>query len=285
MMLSHCDHQLKQTKNKSVSYCDECGCLKYKDNVTEKPKDFKIRREVDPTEVFAVMKEKIDNMNLSLKKMNGPSILENVKLGQRKRSLAFIKFLINKFNLDKRIFHACVSLMDYLLKIKPEEILSNTDMYILSILIIIIKYGENGVNATKIKNFVLNSEDKKQKYKEYESQILRWIHFDISLFFIDYDVLNLLIENGILFEGEKVKNMEYIYCNCFLLLNSVKEKNYCMKYDSMQIAFSIVYVIRNAFGLEDKNKIFEEIYGYHFDCFRGCYETLKGQIKLKYIFS
>lgn len=279
MLDSHCLHRFQQCQIQSFNFCSECGCLKYNDIITLKPKEFSNPKEIDPMEQFSQMREKLKKLEIEPKV--GPSCIENVKISQRKRSIAFIKYLMKKFNLEERIYHACISLMDYLLKISPEEFLVNTDMNILSCFLILIKFGENGCDSVQIKNFVLNTKEKQDMFNEYESKILKWINFDLGLFFLDYDLLNFLLYNGIIFEKEKVENLPYVYFNCFLLLNSIKEKNFYTKFNSFQIAFSIVFVMRNAIGLENGNKYFEEIYDFHLDDFRECYDTLKGQIKPK----
>lgn len=272
-------HRFKQCEIQSLSYCNECGIIQYKNLSTLKPKEFCCKREMDPTELFFQMKEKVEK-NI-IKEKETPAIINNAKVAQRKRSIAFMKFVIKKFDLDERIYHACIALMDYLLKVSPEEFLTNTDMYNLSSFIIIIKFGESGYDSVQIKNFILNTKEKQDMFNELESKILNWIDYNVGQFFIDYDLLNLVLHNGILLEEEKVENLPYVYLNCLLLLNSIKEKNFCVKYNSLQIVFSIIFVMRNAFGLDKNNNFFEEIYDYHMDEFRECFEIIKGQIKLK----
>ena len=50
---------------------------------------------------------------------------------------------------------------------------------------------------------------------------------------------------------------------------------------SLQISFSIVFLIRTVFGLELRKDIFKELYGYPFECFETCYNFLRSKMKVE----
>ena len=193
-----------------------------------------------------------------------------------------IKYLCNKFELDEKIFHSSIYLMDFLYIQK--EISDDILKISFCCFILCLKFYENGNKTQYIIKKIFDNEEEKKIYIFLEQKILFLIEYNMC-FWTTYDILSFLLENGITFSYEKdflLKNninVKQLNLNCFILLNKIVEKKYYLKFNPIDLAFSIIFLIREKYVLDDLILLFEEIYGIQFD--KKCLEFLKTKVKLK----
>lgn len=193
-----------------------------------------------------------------------------------------IKYLCNKFELDEKIFHSSIYLMDFLYIQK--EISDDILKISFCCFILCLKFYENGNKTQYIIKKIFDNEEEKKIYIFLEQKILFLIEYNMC-FWTTYDILSFLLENGITFSYEKdflLKNninVNQLNLNCFLQLNKLVEKKFYIKFNPIDLAFSIIFLIREKYVLDDLILLFEEIYGIQFD--KKCLEFLKTKVKLK----
>ena len=193
-----------------------------------------------------------------------------------------IKYLCNKFELDEKIFHSSIYLMDFLYIQK--EISDDILKISFCCFILCLKFYENGNKTQYIIKKIFDNEEEKKIYVFLEQKILFLIEYNMC-FWTTYDILSFLLENGITFSYEKdflLKNninVNQLNLNCFLQLNKLVEKKFYIKFNPIDLAFSIIFLIREKYVLDDLILLFEEIYGIQFD--KKCLEFLKTKVKLK----
>jgi len=193
-----------------------------------------------------------------------------------------IKYLCNKFELDEKIFHSSIYLMDFLYIQK--EISDDILKISFCCFILCLKFYENGNKTQYIIKKIFDNEEEKKIYIILEQKILFLIEYNMC-FWTTYDILSFLLENGITFSYEKdflLKNninVKQLNLNCFILLNKIVEKKYYLKFNPIDLAFSIIFLIREKYVLDDLKLLFEEIYGIQIN--KKCFEFLKTKIKFK----
>ena len=193
-----------------------------------------------------------------------------------------IKYLCNKFELDEKIFHSSIYLMDFLYIQK--EISDDILKISFCCFILCLKFYENGIKTQHIMKKIFNNEEEKKIYVFLEQKILFLIEYNMC-FWTTYDILSFLLENGITFSYEKDFllnnniNDNKLNFNCFVQLNKFVEKKFYLKFNPIDLAFSIIFLIREKYALDDLILLFEEIYGIQFN--KKCLEFLKTKIKFK----
>ena len=233
--------------------------------------------ECDPIDILyqIVLNEKKKNENNDIK--ISPSYL-NIRI----KGIEKIKSLCNEYELDEIIIHSSIYLMDFLYTQK--EISDDILKISFSCFILCLKFNENGIKAQKIMEKIFVNEENKKIYVFLELKILFLIEYNMC-FWTTFDILYFLLENGITFSYEKdflLKNninVKQLNLNCFILLNKIVEKKYYLKFNPIDLAFSIIFLIREKYVLDDLKLLFEEIYGIQIN--KKCFEFLKTKIKFK----
>ena len=221
-------------------------------------------------------------LNERKKNENNNSNINRAYLNIRINGVEKIKYLCNKFELDEKIFHSSIYLMDFLYIQK--EISDDILKISFCCFILCLKFYENGIKTQHIMKKIFNNEEEKKIYIISEQKILFLIEYNMC-FWTTYDILSFLLENGITFSYEKdflLKNninVAQLNLNCFLQLNRLVEKKFYIKFNPIDLAFSIIFLIREKYVLDDLILLFEEIYGIQFD--KKCLEFLKTKVKLK----
>ena len=223
-------------------------------------------------------------LNERKKNENNNSNINRAYLNIRINGVEKIKYLCNKFELDEKIFHSSIYLMDFLYIQK--EISDDILKISFCCFILCLKFYENGNKTQYIIKKIFDNEEEKKIYIILEQKILFLIEYNMC-FWTTYDILSFLLENGITFSYEKdflLKNninVNQLNLNCFLQLNKLVEKKFYIKFNPIDLAFSIIFLIREKYVLDDLILLFEEIYGIQFD--KKCLEFLKTKVKLKNI--
>ena len=221
-------------------------------------------------------------LNERKKKENNNSNINQAYLNIRIYGIEKIKYLCNNFELDEKIFHSSIYLMDFLYIQK--EISDDIIKISFCCFILCIKFYENGIKTQHIMKKIFNNDEEKKMYVCLEQKILFLIEYNMY-FWTTYDILSFLLENGITFSYEKdflLKNninVNQLNLNCFLQLNKLVEKKFYIKFNPIDLAFSIIFLIREKYVLDDLILLFEEIYGIQFN--KKCLEFLKTKVKLK----
>ena len=206
---------------------------------------------------------------------------------QRNRVMIYIHKLCTKLKYNDGTFYLTLYLADtYLSRIFSEEITEKElFLIILGFFLISSKYIEDDIFEPELqtfcnieKNITLSVEE----IRASEVLCLTLINYNLFLY-STFDWLNILLDNGILFETEIKDKNEFgnIYIYTQKLLTLITSKIYFCKYSSIQIAFSIIHLSREKY-LKNNSEISElllkllfSLYGVDFSDYEECYNTIK----------
>ena len=240
-------------------------------------KNNNIFNELEPIDLFNQMLNYIMKKN---KISNNPTTYySNIRI----YGVNIIKSICKQYNLNDKVYHSSINLLDdlYINKKYSEDIQKVSFVC----LIITIKMIEKGDYSVKLIDYIIQNH-KLNFYSFFERDIIQIMNYEI-IFYSAFDILSFLLENGIIFTPEKEYlrkyniNVKNVYFNCFQYLNKLVEKKIFIKFHPIEIAFSIISLIREIYGLTDIHILFERIYHFQFDNHEKCLQNLKSKIKIK----
>ena len=234
-------------------------------------------KELDPIDLFNQM------LNCIMKKVkisnNPTTYYSNIRI----YGVKIIKSICKQYNINDKVYHSSINLLDelYINKKYSEDIQKVSFVC----LIITIKMIEKGDSSIKLIDSIIQNH-KLSFYPFFEKDIIQIMDYEI-IFYSAFDILSFLLQNGIIFTPEKEYlrkyniNVKNVYFNCFQYLNKLVEKKIFIKFHPIEIAFSIISLIREIYGLTDIHILFERIYHFQFDNHEKCLQNLKSKIKIK----
>ena len=240
-------------------------------------KNNNIFNELEPIDLFNQMLNCIMKKN---KISNNPTTYySNIRI----YGVNIIKSICKQYNLNDKVYHSSINLLDdlYINKKYSEDIQKVSFVC----LIITIKMIEKGDYSVKLIDYIIQNH-KLNFYSFFERDIIQIMNYEI-IFYSAFDILSFLLQNGIIFTPEKEYlkkyniNVKNVYFNCFQYLNKLVEKKIFIKFHPIEIAYSIISLIREIYGLTDIHILFERIYHFQFDNHEKCLQNLKSKIKIK----
>ena len=240
-------------------------------------KKHNIINELEPIDIFNQM------INIILKKVKSSHKANSSYSNIRIFGINVIKSICKKFNINDKIYFSSINLLDelYIYKQFTEDVQKISFVC----LILTIKFLENEDCSIKIVDEIIKN-NQITFYSFFESKIIEIMDYDFILY-STYDILSFLLENGIIFSPEKEYLRKYnfdvkkVHLNCFKHLNFLVEKKFFIKFHPIEIAFSIISINREIYGLSDIHILFERIYHFEFDNYTKCLEYIKSKIKFK----
>ena len=271
-----CVHSFIQTNhNTNIYYCSTCNCLLINNCITSlKPSSFIKTAPIDPLDTFTqCTASRGDNVFVPL---NSATSKNNLYLQTRSIAINVIKYIATTYGLDEHVYHSSIYLCDYLyLKMDFNEDVRFTAVVGI---VLLTKYKHDGKIASVIENELIYKNDTNcVRYKDIEMKILKYLDYDLGLLNA-FDVLNMLLWNGIAFEeevGDMKLQIEKMYLNCIIQINNFVEKKNYVNYSPVAIAFAIVIINRELYGLKrELNGIFSYIYNISENSYRELLSTL-----------
>ena len=242
-------------------------------------KNNNIFNELEPIDLFNQM---LQCVMKKVKISNKPTqYYSNIRI----YGVKIIKSICKQYNINDKVYHSSINLLDELyINKKYTEDIQKVSFVCLIITIKMIEKGDYSVNLIDciIQNHKLSF------YPFFEKDIIQIMNYEI-IFYSAFDILSFLLENGIIFTPEKEYLRKYnihvknVYLNCFKYLNNLVEKKIFIKFHPIEIAFSIISLIREIYGLTDIHILFERIYHFQFDNHEKCLQNLKSKIKINKI--
>ena len=109
MFRQHQDHTFVPSSIKhNISFCIKCGCLSINSLTTVKPPQFINKPDTDPLSTFSLLNNALSNKKFS----NGKGLCKLSNF--RPPIISIIKYVSNKYELDEKVYHSSIYLMDYL---------------------------------------------------------------------------------------------------------------------------------------------------------------------------
>ena len=273
MFRQHQDHTFVPSSIKeSISFCSKCGCLSFNSLTTLKPPQFINKPDTDPLSTFSLL-----NISLSNKKFSSAKGL--CKLSNfRPPIISIIKYVSNKYELDEKIYHLSIYLMDYLRL--EMNYMDDFKVTTLVCIILVTKFIGDAVKGRAMERdlFTMRGDS---TYSQREETILKLIGYKLN-FVTSFDIMTDVLYNGIMFsDDDSTQCVDKIYLNCLLQLNAFVEKQIFLNYTPIQIVFAIVAFNRELYGLKDRRDLFEKIYNISESSYGDCLKMLRTKVKVQ----
>ena len=279
----NCRHaSLQKIKNK-IYICKECSVLAFNSsknnnasyNYFIKPKIFNKKAEENPIEIFNAIYDK------SILNKNEIQFSEIYRT-YRPKLLSYIKKMCISYRLSTKAYYLSICYLDIasskIQKCNPYLL----DVYATCCFILAMKFIELDPPTPNYKNFkgiegknAINSAD---LYK-YEIIILKELHYHLDVV-TAYDILCILFVCGIVCEDEISSKPNEFIRNVYnytkkIVDKSIENDSISEKYNSIQIAFSAIYIARRLYGLNIQcRKHFKSIYEVGFSYYSSCVRAI-----------
>ena len=273
MFRQHQDHTFVPSSIKhNISFCIKCGCLSINSLTTVKPPQFINKPDTDPLSTFSLLNNALSNKKFS----NGKGLCKLSNF--RPPIISIIKYVSNKYELDEKVYHSSIYLMDYLrLEMNYMDDFKVTTLVCIILVTKFIGDAEKG-RAIERELFTLRGD---RTYPQREGTILQLIGYKMN-FVTAFDIMTDVLYNGIIFsDDDNTRCVDKIYLNCLLQLNAFVEKQLFLSYTPIQIVFAIVSFNRELYGLNDRTDLFEKIYNIRESLYEDCLKKLRTKVKVQ----
>ena len=273
MFRQHQDHTFVPSSIKhNISFCIKCGCLSINSLTTVKPPQFINKPDTDPLSIFSLLNNALSNKKFS----NGKGLCKLSNF--RPPIISIIKYVSNKYELDEKVYHSSIYLMDYLrLEMNYMDDFKVTTLVCIILVTKFIGDAEKG-RAMERELFTLRGD---RTYPKREGTILKLIGYKMN-FVTAFDIMTDVLYNGIIFsDDDNTRCVDKIYLNCLLQLNAFVEKQLFLSYTPIQIVFAIVSFNRELYGLNDRTDLFEKIYNIRESLYEDCLKKLRTKVKVQ----
>ena len=273
MFRQHQDHTFVPSSIKhNISFCIKCGCLSINSLTTVKPPQFINKPDTDPLSTFSLLNNALSNKKIS----NGKGLCKLSNF--RPPIISIIKYVSNKYELDEKVYHSSIYLMDYLrLEMNYMDDFKVTTLVCIILVTKFIGDAEKG-RAMERELFTLRGD---RTYPQREGTILKLIGYKMN-FVTAFDIMTDVLYNGIIFsDDDNTRCVDKIYLNCLLQLNAFVEKQLFLSYTPIQIVFAIVSFNRELYGLNDRTDLFEKIYNIRESLYEDCLKKLRTKVKVQ----
>ena len=273
MFRQHQDHTFVPSSIKhNISFCIKCGCLSINSLTTVKPPQFINKPDTDPLSIFSLLNNALSNKKFS----NGKGLCKLSNF--RPPIISIIKYVSNKYELDEKVYHSSIYLMDYLrLEMNYMDDFKVTTLVCIILVTKFIGDAEKG-RAMERELFTLRGD---RTYPQREGTILKLIGYKMN-FVTAFDIMTDVLYNGIIFsDDDNTRCVDKIYLNCLLQLNAFVEKQLFLSYTPIQIVFAIVSFNRELYGLNDRTDLFEKIYNIRESLYEDCLKKLRTKVKVQ----
>ena len=295
--LKKCSHKIIKDKltikSRAYFYCYKCGKLIIVKDLNIYESLNKGKFEFNPIKMInqmilnqkkeiKIIKDKFNNNNMNI------MIQNNIYIKNRDTFIFYLNQFCNKMNYSERVFYHCLYLLDsYLIHILKKEISKRTIILItLGFFLISSKFIETDIFEPNINQFCKIEKDIIISQKEIlnmEIKCLQLINYNI-LNYSTYDWLEILNKVGVVFNTQPINfKIEQIYEKQKYLLKRIINYDSLYKYNSFQIALSIIHItLDNFFSINKINKdlfeIFLSIFNYKYLYYEQCYNDIKNHI-------
>ena len=280
-----CTHNTFNTHSlsyKHSSYCPDCSSLVIPSPETSsnlfliKPQRYQRKSSFDPLKAFFVMKTKTLSYTIPSHKTT------TWYYKNRKKVIIYLQKLTLKLRYSDDTFYLSLFYLDQILSAIEYEndrsIDNKLEYYLLGVFLIVAKAHEHNIFEPNLNQFeTLNGEALDvEEIKKYEIKCLQILKYDLFKH-STYDWLTVLLCNGFVFENENCWNsINDIYAYCKKSLAAITNKDFFFKYFPFQIAFSLIKITREKFGLDAHyEELLYQVYQTPFNEFKFCYKDVK----------
>lgn len=269
-----CSHSSFNKLSNKVSICNECSVLSLSSSRNErllftKPTIFNKKYEENPIKVLDTIYNTIDNSEKEFSELYR---------SYRPKLLSYIKKQCISYKLSTKTYYLAIIYLDIL-----SQKINNNNIYLLEIyatccFILAMKFIEVDPpcpDYTSFRGIEEKSAISSKDLYKYEIIIVKQLNYNLDIV-TAYDILGILFMCGIISEEEAEGKPKEFVRNVYnytkkIVDRAIDNDEICELYNSIQIAFSAVYIARRVYGLDIKyRKYFKVIFGVEFSYYAQC---------------
>lgn len=276
-----CKHYSSIKINSQLNLCNGCGKITYFQKIQNKittkylikPKNYLQPIDFSPIESLKKLTKQDFSNIIGLH-------YSNFYLDIRTKQIQIIHSLNKTFNSDPSILYLSIYNLDRIFStLKFQNLKEQKTINLLTICCFIVTYKYLAIDNYK---YHLDLPYIRKKFNVtkadiflYELKCLKRLDYNLNLIDI-YGIIKIIMYTGFIFNDENLgdTSIHSIYKSIKHLLSDVIfEEKILKKFSNKQIAFSIIYLTRKKFGLNEKtfiNEITENIYNYEFHNYKKC---------------
>ena len=280
---NNCPHIINMKLGKHLTLCKECGTMIYTEKVLKytfkkhlvKPINYCKGNDVSPLKILDSLME-----NLKENKSIFPSFYSNIRL----KLINMIIYLNKKFNGSLTTLYLSISFLDRIFSTfnfidSKEE--KKINLITISCYVIAYKYYEidNYLNHLDFSFFQYKYNISRLELFEYEVLCLKKLDYNLQE--VDsFSFLKVFMYIGFVLNTEEINiSLNKLYRKIIHLFDSalLKEK-ILKKFSKVEIAFSIIYLIREKYGFSGKifkEEILKKFYHFEFSYFEKCVNYIR----------
>ena len=260
-------------------FCQDCGSLLYQieenDYIrTIKPIYFQQSIEISPYDIYKELS--ISNFK--------PLSEESKYYKNREKAIILLKKYNNIYKFSEHSYFLALTYMDNIfIHIQDEKISKKQfELYIINSVLLAAKFYEKDIHQPNTSRFIsieLNYVIDECDIIENEIECLKILDYKLN-YFSSYEILMMFLNNGFIFEDEiNNKTNDYIiiiYNYALKIYKDIIQNVIALKYNNLQIVFSIIHLTRKQFGLQNNFfNILKKFYNIHLSDYKECLNTIK----------
>lgn len=270
-----CTHPTNEIRTDYLkhSFCSKCGVIFDLNSPSQsrpliKPIKLEQRTDSDP---FVYLKN-IDHY-LETQRLSSHS---QWYITNRHKGIIFLKTLCSKYRTSDKTFFSALSYLDSIMSSYQEQMNQTLfDLKVISCFILAGKFSENDSYPFDLNHFT--SVNGRYLFncsciRVAELETLKKLEYNLNDI-TPYEYLMTLLNCGIVLENELIdeEDIGNLYLFCLKVLTKIILSDAFIKFNPVQIGFSIVYLARGHFGFSKKNmsvinQLFNVLYSEYVDC-------------------
>lgn len=277
-----CPHANHRNLSHNVKMCVECGVftLKLEDSMQKmtmtKPNKYNNTIATNPLVIFK-------NITKPFIESNENTIQYSELYKQiRKQQIEYLKSLMLKYKATHQCFYLALAYMDKVLAAKKIASYYKCDVITIACFLLALKFNDHDPIIPNYSSFSSsNGKQIIQSYDIYKCEIksLKILQHKLDLV-TSYNLLEMILFGGIISTDEVYSKPDEFAKNVYMhsskLLFKVMSNTVVTEYyNSVQIAFSVVYISRKIHGLNVYfRKKMMQIYDVHFSIYKECLKDI-----------
>lgn len=293
-MLSQCNNHNEyiQTLSKNTfTTCPHCGNTIYKSTSKKILSTLKPLSYSSPSlSPFSLSHSSFSSLSSLLHLLPQPTHITNISTFYCETRSSIITSLLkhsNVYDYSKSTFYLALAYLDKLLQNKHHLSPKTTELYVINALLLAAKFREVSIYEPNFSRFTCDNGEyqiNEDEIQENEIDLLKELNYELNVI-TAYDVLQMLLYNGIVYDDEIDKendNVNKIYEYAEELFKLLYNDINIIGFDVREVAISVVCLTRKYFNLKkngfDLIKKFHKVHNWK-GIYKESYSIMKKIVK------
>lgn len=274
----HTHINMSTISNDTFTSCEYCGNTIYKlegHNIypTIKPIGYQGKNEFELRNVY-------NNLRPIFEKNEEPPSQWYMK--NRAKAIKLLQKYSQIYKYSDLTYYLAMTYMDTIMRNLSKLPQKKFEVYIINCLLIAAKFKESNIIEPNISRFTSTGNYYDIDEMDIiigEIEVLKLLKYKLN-YFSSYEILNMFFYNGFVYSWEvNNKSKEFIniiYCFAKKIFYDIAHKEHILKFNNLQIAFSVVHLTRKNFGFKHNFfNLIKKFYNFHLIDYKSCLSVAK----------